>query len=134
MTAVDEREYAELLREHHPRVIRSKVAYNKALREIEVMAIRGKERTTAETEYYRVLCALAADYERSVEADQWPKVSPLDALRELMELKGVTQSALAAALGDRGAASSILSGRRQISKGQARKLADLFGVHADFFI
>ena len=134
MTAAAEREYAELLRERHPHAIRTKSAYDRAMREVDKMAIRAGARTPAETEYYRVLCALVADYERSVGADRWPKLKPLEALRELMMLKDVSQGDVASMLGDRGAASSILSGRRQISKSQAKKLADLFNVDAGVFI
>ncbi|HEV3156521.1 MAG TPA: helix-turn-helix domain-containing protein [Candidatus Baltobacteraceae bacterium] len=108
--------------------------YDEVMREVEALTIRGKARSAAETEYYRILCALIGDYERSVGADHWPKTAPLDALRELMEFQGVTQSEIANALGVRAAASSILSGRRQISKAQARKLAILFRLDACVFI
>ncbi len=109
-------------------------AYDRAMREIDELAIRAAARTPAETEYYRVFCALVADYERSVGADRWPKLEPLEALRELMMLRGVTQGEVASMLGDRAAASSILTGRRQISKSQAKKLADLLKVDAGVFI
>lgn len=134
MTAAAEREYAELLRERRPHAIRTKAAYYRAMREIEELAICGKARTRAETEYYRILCALVADYERSVGVDRWPKLDAVDALRELMQLKNVTQAQVAKALGDRAAASSILNRRRQISKAQARKLAELLRVDAGVFI
>jgi HTH-type transcriptional regulator/antitoxin HigA len=134
MTAAVEREYAEILRSRRPHAIRTKSAYVVTMREIQELTIRGKARTRAETEYYRVLCALVADYERSVGADRWPKLDPVDALRELMQLKNVTQAQVATALGDRAAASSILNRRRQISKTQAKKLADLLRVDAGVFI
>ena len=134
MTAAAEREYAELLRERRPHAIRTKAAYDRAMREIEDLAIRGRARTRAETEYYRVLRALVADYERSVGADRWPKLDAVDALRELMQLKNVTQAQVAKTLGDRAAASSILNRRRQISKAQAKKLAELLHVGAGVFI
>jgi HTH-type transcriptional regulator/antitoxin HigA len=134
MTAAAEREYGELLSARRPHVIGNKRAYNAAMHEIEGLTTRGKSRSTAETEYYRVLCALVADYERRVGADRSPRLAPVEALRELMELKGVTQSQVAQVLGDRAAASSILSGRREISKNQARKLGDLFKVDAGLFI
>jgi len=51
-----------------------------------------------------------------------------------MELKDITQSQVAEALGDRAAASSILRGRRQVSKAQARKLAEPFKVDVGVFI
>jgi len=104
------------------------------MRELEQLTARGRLRSAAETEYYRVLCVLVADYERRLGADRWPKLKPMDALRELMELKEVTQTQIAEALGDRAAASAILSGRRQVSKAQAKKLAELFAVDAGIFI
>jgi antitoxin component HigA of HigAB toxin-antitoxin module len=134
VTAAAEREYAQLLSLRRPHAIRTKRAYNIAMREVEELTIRGVGRSDAETEYYRVLCALIADYERRVGADRWPKLAPVEALFELMELKDVTQARVAEALGDRAAASSILRGRRQISKAQAKKLAELFKVDAGIFI
>jgi HTH-type transcriptional regulator/antitoxin HigA len=134
MTATMEREYAKLLSKRRPHAISTKRAYDSAMREIEELAIRAERRSLAETEYYRVLCALAADYERHVGSDRWHRVIPRDALRELMELKSITQAQVAAALGDRAAASSILSGRREISKAQAKKLGQLFKVDAGVFI
>lgn len=134
MTATAEREYAKLLSERRPHAISTKRAYYAAMREIEDLTIRGERRSPAETEYYRVLCALVADYEQNAGANRWFRPNPLEALRELMELKGITQAQVAAVLGDRAAASSILSGRRQISKAQAKKLGDLFNVNAGVFI
>lgn len=97
-------------------------------REIEELAPPFERRSAAETEYYRVFCALVADYERHVGADRWHRPHPTDALRELMALKGISQAQVAEALGDRTAASSIPSGRRQVSKTQAKKHGDLFNV------
>lgn len=134
MTAAAEREYAQLLSVRRPHVIGTKRAYDAAMREIEDLTIRGENRSSAETAYYRVLCALVADYERRVEGDRLHKVPPVEALRELMALKDVTQTQVAEALGDRAAASSILSGRRQVSKTQAKKLGDLFKVDTGVFI
>ena len=134
MTVAAEREYAKLLSVRRPHAIGTKRAYDAAMREVEELAMCGESRSIAETEYYRVLCILVADYERRVGADRWPKLSPMEALRELMALKGIEQARIAEVLGDRGAASSILSGRRQVSKAQAKILGDLFGVDAGIFI
>jgi len=133
MTASAEREYVKLIARRRPRAIRSKAAYEKALREIEKLMTVGKSRTRAQTEYYRLLCALVSDYERTVAAS-WPRLSPTEMLRELMDLKSISQARVARALGDRAAASSILTGRRTISKSQARKLAQLLAVDAGLFI
>lgn len=134
MTAAAEREYGRLLSARRPHAISTKRAYDAAMREIEELTIRGEGRSAAETEYYRVLCALVADYERRVGANRWHKLTPVEALRELMALKDVTQAQMAETLGDRAAASSILSGRRQVSKAQAKSLAELFEVDAGLFI
>ena len=134
MTAAAEREYAELLRVRRPHAIDTKRAYDATMLEIGELTIRGESRSSAETEYYRVLCALAADYERRVGAHRWHELAPVEALRELMELKGITQGQVAEALGDRGAASSILSERREVSKAQAKRLGELFKVDAGVFI
>ena len=53
----------------------------------EELTTRGKRRSAAETEYYRVLSPLAADYERRVGADRWPRLAPAEALRELMGMR-----------------------------------------------
>lgn len=134
MTATAEKEYGELLSRRRPHAITTKRAYDSAMREIKVFTLRAGLRSAAETEYFRILYVFVEDYERRAGADRWRKLEPLDALRELMELKSVSQGQVAAALGDRAAASSILSGRRQISKAQAKKLSELFRVDAGIFI
>jgi HTH-type transcriptional regulator/antitoxin HigA len=108
--------------------------YTKMMRELEDLMILGAKRTTAETIYFRMIGVLVADYERSIGATTWAKLAPHAMLRELMELKGISQSQISQKLGDRAAASSILSGRRKISKLQAKKLAELFSVDAGAFI
>ena len=115
-------------------MIGTKRGYDAAMREIEELTILGDCRSTAETEYYRVLGILVADYEHRAGADRWQKLLPVEALRALMELKDVAQSQVAEALGDRAAALSILHGRREVSKSQAKKLAELFKVDAGVFI
>src|SRR5579884_4026575 len=80
-------EYAELLSMRRPHAIRTRRAYEAAMREIEQLTARARLRSAAETEYYRVLCVLVADYERCLGADRWPRLKPIEALRELMELK-----------------------------------------------
>jgi HTH-type transcriptional regulator / antitoxin HigA len=134
MTASAERAYAKILSDRRPRTIRSERHYNKVMGEVDELAIRGEACSPAEQEYFRVLCALVSDYERSIGADRWPKLEPVEMLRELMDLMRVSQADVARVVGDRALVSSILSGRRQISKAVAKKLAALFRVDAGFFI
>lgn len=55
-------ERTPLPRERRPHAISSRRAYDVAMREIEELTMRGTSRSSAETEYYRVICALAAGY------------------------------------------------------------------------
>ena len=133
MTA-GEREYAGLLVERRPRVIRTRAAHSRALQEIEDLIIREDRRSKAESAYFSLLCVLVADYEHSLGAAKWARLEPLELLQELMTLKDVSQAEVGHALGNRAAASSILSGRRQISKTQAKRLGSLFEIDAGLFI
>jgi HTH-type transcriptional regulator/antitoxin HigA len=51
-----------------------------------------------------------------------------------METSGRTAKDLLPVLGTRGRVSEVLSGKRSISKQQAKKLASLFKVTVDLFI
>jgi HTH-type transcriptional regulator/antitoxin HigA len=63
-----------------------------------------------------------------------PSVAPNEMLAYLMETSGRTANDLVPVLGTRGRVSEILSGKRSISKEQAKKLAAVFKVTADLFI
>jgi HTH-type transcriptional regulator/antitoxin HigA len=51
-----------------------------------------------------------------------------------MEEHGLRQRDLLDVFGSRGIASEVVSGKRAISKAQAKKLAALFHVRADLFL
>jgi HTH-type transcriptional regulator/antitoxin HigA len=55
-------------------------------------------------------------------------------LAYLMKTSGQTAKDLLPVFGTRGRVSEVLSGKRSISKEQAKKLASLFKVTADLFI
>ena len=63
-----------------------------------------------------------------------PPVAPHEMLAYLMKTSGRTVKDLLAVFGTRGRASEVLSGKRSISKEQAKKLASLFKVNVDLFI
>jgi HTH-type transcriptional regulator/antitoxin HigA len=63
-----------------------------------------------------------------------PAVAPHVMLAYLLESSGHTAKDLQPALGTRGRVSEILSGKRSISKEQAKKLAAFFKVSVDLFI
>ena len=63
-----------------------------------------------------------------------PAAAPNEMLAYLMETSGRTAKDLLPVLGTRGRVSEVLSGKRSISKEQAKKLASLFKVTVDLFI
>ena len=63
-----------------------------------------------------------------------PAVAPNEMLTYLMETSGQTAKDLLPVFATRGRVSEILSGKRSISKEQAKRLAAKFHVTADLFI
>ena len=63
-----------------------------------------------------------------------PPVSPHEALKALMEERGLRHSDIWPVLENKGVTSEILNGKRSISKAQAKKLADFFRVPVELFI
>jgi HTH-type transcriptional regulator/antitoxin HigA len=79
-----------------------------------------------------VLTVLIEDYEDK--HYPLPDVAPHEALKALMEDRDLKHKDVWPVLGNKGATTEILSGRRSISKAQARRLADFFRVPIDLFI
>jgi HTH-type transcriptional regulator/antitoxin HigA len=124
--------YRELLQEYLPRPIRSERDYKKALRTVDELMSREKL-SRAEDELLDVLVALVEQYE----SIQYPTPSspPDRILAHLIESKGVTQAALAAATGiPRSAIGAILAGRRAIAEDQIHRLSQYFGVPPAVFM
>ena len=79
-----------------------------------------------------MLTLLIEDYEEK--HYPLPRVSPNESLKALMEERGLKHKDIWPVLGNKGAATEILSGRRSISKAQARRLAEFFRVPIELFI
>ena len=63
-----------------------------------------------------------------------PSVPPREALKALLEERGLRHADIWPVLGNKGALSEILHGKRSISKAQAKKLAGFFHVPVELFI
>ena len=59
---------------------------------------------------------------------------PLEALRILMEDRGIRQRDLIPVFGSSSIVSDVLNGKRSISKAHTRKLAEYFHVPASLFL
>jgi len=123
--------YAELLAKSLPRPIHSGVEHAR----LTEMLLRLDERddlSPEEEALAEVLTLLIEDYEDN--AHPLPRVSPHESLNALMEERGLKHKDVWPVLGNKGAATEILSGRRSVNKAQAKRLAEFFRVPADLFI
>lgn len=123
--------YARILEKFLPKPIQSEreleTATGRLLELDERNDLSPEEEALAE-----VLTLLIEDYEGK--HYPLPAVSPHESLKALMEDRGLKHKDVWPVLGNKGAATEILSGRRSISKSQAKRLAEFFRVPIDLFI
>ena len=130
---LDTKRYGRLLAKALPTVIKSEDDNNRMLAIIEDLMAKGEDGLTAEED---ALLELLVDLVHDFEEKHYPLPSspPHRMVAFLLEQRGLKPSALWAVLGSKGRVSEILSGKRAISKEQARKLAAFFHVGVELFI
>jgi HTH-type transcriptional regulator / antitoxin HigA len=111
------------------RALHSEADYDWALAEIAPYFEAPPTRGSAAADRFDVLADLIEAYERR----HWPikPADPLDAIRYVMDLKGLTQTDLAKLLGSRSRASEVLNGRRGLTPAMMAKLHRHWGVPAE---
>ena len=130
---LDTKRYGRLLAKALPTVIRGEEENNRMLEIIEHLMAKGEDNLTPEEgALLDLLLELVHDFEKQ----QYPlRASPPDQMVAfILEQRGLKPSALWPVLGSKGRVSEILSGKRAISKDQARKLAAFFDVGVELFI
>ena len=130
-TAVAER-YGELLAQTRPAAIHGETEYRNRLRLVrELMEKPDGEITPAEGRLIELLGILIEEYEDRVHP--LPKGAPQKMLAHLLSEKGMKPSDLWSIL-PKSRVSEILSGKRGISKTQAKQLARLLHVPVELFL
>lgn len=129
---VDPKRYGRLLARKLPAVIRTEEENRRLTAELESLDRRYDELSPEEQKYSELLTVLIEAYEEAKYALEGS--TPDSRLRALMEEHGLRQRDLLDVFGSRGIASEVVSGKRAISKTQAKKLAELFRVSADLFL
>jgi HTH-type transcriptional regulator / antitoxin HigA len=129
---VDAKKYGRLLTKVLPRVIETEEDNKKFLEILHELMRKGEKRTAEETSLAKLLARLIQDFEQRFY--QMPTATPREVLRELMNANGLKQVDLVPVLGTKGVVSEILSGKRQISKAQAKALAKRFNISTDAFL
>lgn len=129
---VDPQRYGRLLARKLPAVIRTEGENERLIAELEELDRRHNDLSPEEREYSELLTVLIEAFEDTHYALEGS--TPDSRLRSLMEEHGLRQRDLLDVFGSRGLASEVVSGKRAISKTQAKKLAEIFHVHADLFL
>ena len=123
--------YAELLAKSLPRPIRAET--ERARFAETLLALDERDDLSPEEEALaEVLTLLIEDYEEK--NYPLPQVSPTESLNALMEERGLKHKDIWPVLGNKGAATEVLNGRRSISKAQAKRLSEFFRVPIDLFV
>jgi HTH-type transcriptional regulator/antitoxin HigA len=133
-SVVDLKRYGRLLAKASPRVITTEEEHARALGIVESLMEKGEHKMTPEEDtLLDLLTNLIRDYEGSV----WPARAKLEAggvIGFLLDQRGLTAKDLWPVLGSKGRVSEILSGKREVSRAQARKLAEFFRVGVELFV
>lgn len=124
--------YRRLVSQAAPVVIETEADNDRALAAIEKLIQKGDGRRAEEEALLKLLSHLVEQFESR--AYPIAASSPAEMTAFLLEQRGLKPIALAEVLGSRGRVSEILSGKRSVSKEQARRLADFFHVGVECFL
>jgi HTH-type transcriptional regulator/antitoxin HigA len=130
---VDAKKYGRLLSRALPSAIKTDRQYERMLAEVWRLMRKGTDNLSAEEmALLELISVLIENYE-----DQKypiPDAAPHDVLRTLMQERGLRQKDMVHIFRFSSTASKVLSGKRQISKAQAKALAEFFHVSPEVFI
>lgn len=130
---VDRKKYVRLANRVVVKAIETEQEYDLMVSAVERLMDKGEERLSPEeSALLETMAILVQAYDDR--HHPLPAVAPNETLVYLMEASGRTTKDMLPVFGTRGRVSEILSGRRSISKEQAKKLASVFKVTADLFI
>jgi HTH-type transcriptional regulator/antitoxin HigA len=126
--------YLALVRRFPLRQIRSKTSYVDANRIHHELLLRNLDQD--EADYALMLGRLIREYDESHSSLllNRRKTTPIEILKFLMEQHRMNTTHLGDLVGGRGQASLILSGKRELSKANIRKLAEHFHVSPAMFL
>jgi len=115
------------------RPIHNHRAYKKVQRTVDLLAIQPKL-TKDQADYLEMLTLLMEKYEAEHFEIDTSGVSPIEALKYLMEQNGLSGSDLGRILGQRQLGSKILNGKQDLSKAHIKRLAEYFNVDGGLFL
>ena len=132
LAAIDKRSYAKLLTRVLPQIITTDDENDRMIAELERLDTRGRPLTPEEERLALLMGLLIRQFEDS--RYSLGHAEPIEAVRILMETRGLRQRDMISVFGSSSVASDVLNGKRALSKTHVRKLADFFHVPAGLFL
>lgn len=126
------REYAVLLANTLPAVIRSEAENERCIRALEELDARSNRLSAAERRLADLLTLLVEDFEEKHYALK--PADPVTVIEELMAANGLKQKDLLNIFGTPSIVSEVLSGKRQLTTEHIRRLSRRFHVSPEIFI
>jgi HTH-type transcriptional regulator/antitoxin HigA len=130
---VDPKKYARLANRIVVKAIETEEEYDHMVSAVEQLIDKGEDRLSPEeSALMETMAILVQAYDDR--HHPLPSVAPNEMLAYLMETSGRRAKDLLPVFGTRGRVSEVLSGKRSVSKEQAKRLASVFKVTVDLFI
>ena len=123
--------YAQLLAKYQPKVIETEAENERVIALAQELEHK-LNRTPQEDAILELLVVLIEKFEN----EQYPifQGTPQSILLHLIEANDIKQENLIGIIGSRGVVSEIVNGKRNLSKAQAKALAEFFSVDVGLFI
>ena len=133
-SAIDD-DYLNLIRRFPLRAIRTEKDHEAAgLVLTRLLGRQSPPLSDGEGEYLDALVELTKAYEATAHRVRLDRITPLEAVRYLLEQNGMNTEALGKVMGSQTAASLFLTGKRPLSKAQIFKLAERFKIEPAIFL
>ena len=132
VTAINPIRYGQLLAKTKPKVIETDEEFDSMVEQLERLDFACRPLKPEERLLQERLAKLMEDYD--ARKYPLPHLAPRKMLLFLMEQRDLRQRDLIPVFGSSSVASSVINGKREISKAHARKLAGFFGVSTELFV
>ncbi len=129
---VNPQKYGKLLTETLPSVIKTEEENERVILIVENLLAKGDKLSFEENALLELLGKLIADFEEKFYQPR--DASPQEVLIEMMNARDLKQKDLIEIFGSKSRVSEAVSGKREITKTQAKALAEFFKVSAELFI
>lgn len=129
---VNPQKYGRLLSKTLPTVIKTEEENDRAILLVEKLVEKGDKISPEENALLDLLWNLIADFEEKFYQPR--DASPQEVLIEMMNARSLKQKDLIEVFGSKSRVSEAVSGKREITKLQAKALADFFKVSVELFI